>query len=217
VTGWIEPVTLAGEHVVLEPVERRHEAGLARAAADGALWQLWYTSVPPPEHVGEYVRAALAAGVPYLGICLGGQMLVRALDHQVYSAGVREIGFNALHPTLEAAEDHLMSVFSDGDVVFHWHEDTFDLPEDATLLATGDLVRTQAFRYGEAAWGTQFHLEVDRAEIDLWLKTAGDEGVRAWGSTREELEAQTDRFIDGHEDRARELFRRFWGVVRGGG
>jgi len=59
VTGWIEPVTLAGEHVVLEPVERRHEAGLARAAADGALWQLWYTSVPPPEHVGEYVRAAL--------------------------------------------------------------------------------------------------------------------------------------------------------------
>jgi GMP synthase (glutamine-hydrolysing) len=140
----------------------------------------------------EYVRAALAAGVPYLGICLGGQMLARALDHQVYSAGVREIGFNALHPTPAA----------------------FDLPEDATLLATGDLVRTQAFRYGEAAWGTQFHLEVDRAEIDLWLKTAGDDGVRAWGTTREVMEAETDRFIDGHEERARALFRRFWDVVR---
>jgi RimJ/RimL family protein N-acetyltransferase len=58
-TRWIEPTTLAGEHVVLEPVERRHEAGLARAAADGALWELWYTSVPPPERVGEYVGAAL--------------------------------------------------------------------------------------------------------------------------------------------------------------
>ena len=107
-----------------------------------------------------------------------------------------------------------MSVFDDGDVVFHWHEDTFDLPEDATLLATGDVVRTQAFRYGDAAWGTQFHLEVDRAEIDLWLKTAGDDGVRAWGKTREEMEAETDRFIDGHEERARALFGRFWEIVR---
>jgi GMP synthase (glutamine-hydrolysing) len=107
-----------------------------------------------------------------------------------------------------------LSAFHDGDVVFHWHEDTFDLPEGATLLATGDLVQTQAFRYGDAAWGTQFHLEVDRAEIDLWLKTAGDDGVRAWGKTREEMEAETDRFIDGHEERARELFRRFWGIVR---
>jgi GMP synthase (glutamine-hydrolysing) len=162
----------------------------------------------------EYVRAALGAGVPYLGLCLGGQMLARALGHPVYSAGVRVIGFNALHPTPAASEDPLMSVFSDGDVVFHWHEDTFDLPEGATLLATGDPVRTQAFRYGDRAWGTQFHLEVDRAEIDLWLKTAGDDGVAAWGRTRAEMEAATDRFIDGHEERARALFRRFWGVVR---
>jgi GMP synthase (glutamine-hydrolysing) len=164
----------------------------------------------------EYVREALGAGVPYLGLCLGGQLLARALGHPVYSAGVRVIGFNALHPTPEAADDPLLSVFSDGDVVFHWHEDTFDLPEDATLLATGDVVRTQAFRYGDRAWGTQFHLEVDRAEIDLWLKTAGDEGVRTWGTTHQVMEAETDRFIDGHEERARTLFRRFWDVVRHG-
>jgi RimJ/RimL family protein N-acetyltransferase len=59
VSRWIEPVTLAGEHVVLEPLESRHEAGLARAAVDGDLWQLWYTSVPPPALAGEYVGAAL--------------------------------------------------------------------------------------------------------------------------------------------------------------
>jgi GMP synthase (glutamine-hydrolysing) len=98
--------------------------------------------------------------------------------------------------------------------VFHWHEDTFDLPEGATLLATGDEVRTQAFRYGENAWGTQFHFEVDRAEIDLWLKTAGDDEVRAWGKTPEEIRAEADLFIDAHEARARSLFRRFWDVVR---
>ena len=162
----------------------------------------------------DHVRAAVEAGVPYLGICLGGQMLARALDHAVYPAGVREIGFNALHPTTEAADDPLFSVFDDGDVVFHWHEDTFELPEGATLLATGDEVRTQAFRYGERAWGTQFHLEVDRAEIDLWLKTAGDDEVLAWGKTSDEIRAEADRFIDAHEARARRLFRRFWDVVR---
>jgi RimJ/RimL family protein N-acetyltransferase len=57
---WIEPVTLAGEHVVLEPLAARHAAGLARAAADGELWRLWFTSVPEPSRVGEYVAAALA-------------------------------------------------------------------------------------------------------------------------------------------------------------
>jgi GMP synthase (glutamine-hydrolysing) len=162
----------------------------------------------------RHVRAAVDAGIPYLGICLGGQMLARALDHAVYSAGVREIGFNALHPTAEAAGDPLFSGFEDGDVVFHWHEDTFDLPEGATLLATGDAVRTQAFRYGDRAWGTQFHFEVDRAEIDLWLKTAGDDEVSAWGKTSDQIRAESDRFIDAHERRARQLFRRFWGLVR---
>src|SRR5512137_2180043 len=56
---FIDPVILAGDHVVLEPLARSHEEALARAAADGELWRLWYTSVPPPELAGEYVEAAL--------------------------------------------------------------------------------------------------------------------------------------------------------------
>jgi RimJ/RimL family protein N-acetyltransferase len=56
---FIEPVTLAGDHVVLEPLDVAHQSGLAKAAADGALWELWYTSVPAPERVGEYVATAL--------------------------------------------------------------------------------------------------------------------------------------------------------------
>ncbi|HEY0879838.1 MAG TPA: GNAT family protein [Zeimonas sp.] len=58
--GWIEPVTLEGEHVVLEPLARSHVEALARAAADGELWRLWYTSVPSPERTQAYVDAALA-------------------------------------------------------------------------------------------------------------------------------------------------------------
>jgi len=162
-----------------------------------------------------FVRGAVDAGVPYLGICLGAQMLARALDHPVYPSRIREIGFKTLHPTAEATDDALMSVFRDGDEVFHWHEDTFPLPEGATLLATGDEVPMQAFRYGSAAWGLQFHFEVDRAELDLWLKTAGEDTVKAWGTTTEQVQEEAGRFIDGHESRARELFGRFWAVVRG--
>ena len=165
----------------------------------------------------ELIAAAVETAVPVLGICLGGQMLARALDHPVYPAGIREIGFKPLYPTVEARDDPLFSVFDDGDTVFHWHQDTFDLPEDAMLLATGDEVPTQAFRYGDAAWGTQFHFEVDRAELDLWLKTAGEDGVEAWGSSVERIRAEADRELERHEARARELFRRFWGIVRNAG
>ena len=58
---WIEPVALEGERAVLEPLDLRHAAGLARAAADGELWRLWYTSVPAPDRAEAYVRTALAA------------------------------------------------------------------------------------------------------------------------------------------------------------
>jgi GMP synthase-like glutamine amidotransferase len=161
-----------------------------------------------------FIREAVDAHVPYLGICLGAQMLARALDHPVYPSGVREIGFNALHPTAAAADDELLSVFGDGDMVFHWHEDTFELPEGATLLATGDDVPLQAFGYGPAAWGLQFHFEVDRAEVELWLETAGEDEIRAWGKTTQQIQAETDRYIEDHEERAREVFRRFAKIVR---
>lgn len=163
----------------------------------------------------ELVRRALDDGVPFLGICLGAQMLARALEVPVYRAPVREIGFSALHPTEVAQEDPLVSVFADGDMVFHWHEDTFDLPQGAVLLGTGDEVKVQAFRIGERAWGLQFHLELDREELELWLRVAGPEGVAAWGSTPDELRAQADRFLHRQEERSRELFRRFAALVRG--
>src|SRR5947207_13875315 len=56
---FIEPVTLEGRHATLEPLARKHEADLRAAAADGELWQLWYTSVPAPDQIGAYIAAAL--------------------------------------------------------------------------------------------------------------------------------------------------------------
>jgi GMP synthase (glutamine-hydrolysing) len=163
----------------------------------------------------ELVRRALERGIPFLGICLGAQMLARALEVPVYRAPVREIGFSVLHPTEAAAGDPLVSVFRDGDMVFHWHEDTFHLPDGAVLLGTGDEVEVQAFRVGDRAWGLQFHLEIDRAELELWIDVAGAEGIAAWGSTPERLRAQADRHLPLQEERSRELFRRYAALVRG--
>ncbi len=166
------------------------------------------------ERERELIGAAVETGIPYLGICLGGQLLARALDHPVHPGGIREIGFKPIRPTTEARDDPLLSGFRDGDTVFHWHQDTFELPEGATLLATGDEVHTQAFRYGDLAWGTQFHFEVDRAELDLWLKTAGEDGVSAWGSSVDRIRAEAEDHLAAHEARARGLFARFWEIVR---
>jgi GMP synthase (glutamine-hydrolysing) len=164
-------------------------------------------------HERRFVRGAVDAGVPLLGICLGAQMLARAMDRRVYPAGVRELSFNVLHLTPDAARDPLMSVFREGDMVFHWHEDTFELPEGATILGTGDEVHLQAFRIGELAWGTQFHFEVDRPELELWLDLAGEDVVRAWGKTSAQVLEESDRLHATQERRALEVFGRFGDVV----
>jgi len=161
-------------------------------------------------------RQAVDAGVPYLGICLGAQILARALDRPVVKAGRRELGFEPVHPTEAAADDLLLSAFADGDRVFQWHEDTFDLPDGATLLATGEDVPLQAFRVGERAWGIQFHFEVDGAELEQWLDEADAlmDLQSTWGKSSEDIRLEAKEHMSAHEERGREVFRRFVDVVR---
>ncbi len=166
--------------------------------------------------VRELTREAVERELPYLGICLGSQLLARALGQRVYRAPVREVGFTPLRPLPAAKEDRLLSLYEDGDLVFQWHQDTYDLPEGAELLATGDAVRVQAFRVGELAWGIQFHQEVDAHELAWWIGIADAEEdlAESWGVTAAELLAQVERHAAAHEERGRELFRRFAEVVR---
>lgn len=162
-------------------------------------------------------REAVDRGVPVLGICLGAQVLARALDRAVPPSPVREVGFEPVRPTAEAADDALLSHLGDGDMHFQWHQDTVELPEGAVVLATGDRVPVQAFRVGDRAWGVQFHLEVDRAEVGWWLDVYADKGgdiASSWGKSEDAVRSETERFVDGAEDRGREVFRRFAKVVK---
>jgi GMP synthase-like glutamine amidotransferase len=164
--------------------------------------------------IRDLTREALDREIPYLGVCLGAQVLTRAMDLPVTLAPVPEVGFEPVHPTAAAATDALLSHFRSGDMVFQWHRDTFDVPEGADLLATGDVIASQAYRLGDRTWGVQFHFEVDRAEIELWLRDYGEGLEDSWGKSAERIRDEVERFVGAHEQRGRRLFRRFADVAR---
>jgi GMP synthase-like glutamine amidotransferase len=159
----------------------------------------------------DLTREAVARGVPYLGICLGAQMLARALDAPVRRADVKEVGFEPVRPLPAAASDPLLSVWSDGDMVFQWHQDTMDLPPGALALATGDRIPVQAYRVGELAWATQFHFEIDGAELELWLDEASQfmDLREVWGKAPSTVRAEAARHLERHEAKGSEMFVRF--------
>ncbi len=168
------------------------------------------------KEVADVAREAVDRGVPVLGVCFGAQLLAWALDADVRKAPVREIGFEPLHPTEAAAEDRLLSHYSDGDMVFQWHMDTFDLPPGAELLGTGDGVLHQAYRVGDAAWALQFHLEIDGAEVEMWLDEFSRYGdlERDWGKSTDRVRDEAHRYLRAHEVKGAEVFRRFAEVAR---
>ena len=166
--------------------------------------------------VGDVTREAVELGIPLLGLCFGAQVLVWSLGTQVTKAPVREIGFEPIHRERRASEDPVLGHYGDGDMVFHWHMDAFDLPEGAELLASGDLVRNQAIRVGETAWATQFHAEVDAAEAEYWVSVASArEDLEAlWGKSPDRIRHEIGQHMADHERRGRETFRRFVDVCR---
>lgn len=114
----------------------------------------------------DWLAVPLRENKPYLGICLGAQMLVRHLGGRVagHADGLTEIGWYPLRPT--PAGEKLMAWPS---MVYQFHREGFDLPRGATLLATGDTYENQAFRYGDNAWGVQFHAELTRVMMQRWV------------------------------------------------
>jgi GMP synthase-like glutamine amidotransferase len=168
--------------------------------------------------VGALTRQAVEGRVPFLGLCFGAQILAWSVGSEVRKAPVREVGFEPVRMQDEAAADPILGHFRDGDPVFHWHMDTFEVPDGATLLATGDGVRNQALRLGDAAWATQFHLVIDAAEAGVWMKSFAEEGgdlATEWGKTPEQVQDEIASSMEQHEARGREVFRRFVEVAKG--
>lgn len=115
------------------------------------------------------VRERLAAKKPTLGVCLGAQLMAAALGARVYPGGNgKEIGWFPLRAAGTKTPEWLAPLLEPGLPVFHWHGDTFDLPEGAELLASSEKYANQAFRVGDYALALQFHPEVTAAGLESW-------------------------------------------------
>jgi GMP synthase (glutamine-hydrolysing) len=115
----------------------------------------------------DWIAGVLESGNPFLGICLGAQLLARVLGAKVgpHPAGMTEIGYFPIQPTSSGGFDLPR-------YVYHWHREGIELPTGAQLLGEGQTFQVQAFRYGQTAYGFQFHPEVTQTIIQRWTTNA---------------------------------------------
>ena len=113
---------------------------------------------------------ALDLEMPLLGICFGSQLLASAAGAEVYKTPTPEVGWTRVEMLPEASGDPIMGALGKHPDVFHFHYDTFNMPEGAKLFGITNGIN-QAFKVGPKAWGMQFHIEVGLAAMHSWFAT----------------------------------------------
>jgi GMP synthase (glutamine-hydrolysing) len=132
----------------------------------------------------DLLERRLAQGLPTLGICLGAQLMAKALGARVYAGPVKEIGWGSVTLS-DAGHASSLKPLAEGAPVLHWHGDTFDLPASAMRLASNRNYENQAFAVGNSALALQFHLEADPRQLEEWYVGHSVELAAAKISVRE--------------------------------
>jgi GMP synthase-like glutamine amidotransferase len=154
------------------------------------------------------LRDLVAADVPTLAICLGGQLLAQALGAKAHRLDAVELGWVEIQRSSEGRRDPLLGAFPDRFPAFEWHQYGFTVPDRAISLAASADAPEQAFRFAEHAWGLQFHIEANAETIDLWT-LQGREEIESLGGSREAILADTARHAFEYARQAEELSHRF--------
>jgi GMP synthase-like glutamine amidotransferase len=157
--AWEEPI---------DELDPRDFAALIPMGGTAHAWQA--DDIPLLRRELRFLRDAVEAEVPVLGICLGGQLLARALGGEVTAAAEAEIGWLEITATDAARADPIFRILDDSAGVYQWHSDVFEAPPGANILARSEASPNQAFRMeGAAAWGIQFHPEATPELFELWI------------------------------------------------
>jgi GMP synthase (glutamine-hydrolysing) len=146
-----------------------------------------------------FLQRLLDLHLPVLGVCLGAQLLAKAVHAPVHPAPQPEIGWYPVRLTEEAADDPIFAQLPERFDAFQWHYYTYRVPAGGVELASSD-VCTQAFRLGDRAWGIQFHAEVTPQVVADWLDEKGDDDVDTAA-----IERETEERIDAWNSLGREL------------
>jgi GMP synthase (glutamine-hydrolysing) len=160
----------------------------------------------------EIIREAVERQLSVLGICLGAQLLAKALGGSVSRNRTREIGWYDVELTDAGSNDSVLAAFGGVQEVFQWHEDGIHLPPEAVHLAASTASNVQAFRHGEHVYGFQFHLEVDQSLIERWLTVPANRATLRDESGRidpDTIRQQSFDSVSALEALSRETFSRW--------
>lgn len=116
------------------------------------------------------LEEAFKKDVSVLGLCLGAQLMAKALGARVYKGDRSEVGWHEVTMTIEASRDKCFSGFKKQETFFQWHGDTFDLPVNTTHLASSELFENQAFKFSSNSYALQFHPEVTSVMVRDWTQ-----------------------------------------------
>ncbi len=162
------------------------------------------------------IEQMLQQGKPVLGICLGAQLLAHVLGAPVRRIERPEIGWYPLQTTDAGLGDPVLGPLGRDTAVFQWHGRHFQIPETAIHLARTDSCEQQAFRWGDSAYGFQFHLEMDAPLIERWLANPAyrDELARSGlAHDADEIRTHTRAHIATMQAQADQVFNNFLDLI----
>lgn len=158
-----------------------------------------------------FIQNILERKIPYLGLCLGSQLLAKACSAKVVRFPEEEIGFSTVK--LLDADDDLFKGLKENILAYQWHGDMWELPEGATLLASSAICPHQAFRIGVNAYGLQFHVEITDKSIQEWCDAYVKDPKECARMKSEMLDVYKTRQKE-FEATAQQIYKNFVDIIR---
>lgn len=216
IAGALESCNISAQHVHIfagETVPREMGDAAGLVVMGGPMGVYEQPIYPFLREEMRLIEQTLKQGKPVLGVCLGSQLLAATLGAKVTKGKEKEIGWHQVTLTDAAVTDQLLVGVEPSFIAFHWHGDIFELPRNAVSLASSQLTKYQAFRYGQNAYGVLFHMEVTESIIRDMVAASTDYLAEAQVDGREIIDRSMD-FLPRLQEIAESVFGRWASLVQ---